>query len=178
MTRQSWLVRVSVGVAAVALLWPATLRAHEKGVLRVAAREVAAGDTLPIVGEKFGRRLRLTLVLEGTGGQWELGTLESDSIGAFRAALAVPATVTPGGYRLVAVAADGDVVAGVDVAVLERPAGTTVAAQPEHAGHEPSAEPLALDRATSPMVTGGALTAALLAMVAGVFLLRGRGTPS
>jgi hypothetical protein len=172
MTRYSWLVRVSLGLALGALSSPASLQAHEKGVLRVAAREVAVGDTLAIAGEKFGRLLRLTLAIEGTAGRWEIATLETDSSGAFRVALPVPEPVTPGGYRLVAIAPDGDRVAGVDLVVNERVVGRAVVSPAGHADHEPSAEPLRLDRARDPLVTGGVLAVAGLALVAGVLLLR------
>lgn len=94
----------------------------------------------------------------------------TDSAGAFQHLLRLPATVAEGSYRLVAVAADGDEVASLDVTVLK------AAEAAEHAGHdmmnEPTGEPLALERAKSPLVTAGALAGIGLALVAGVVLLR------
>ena len=88
---------------------------HEKGSLTLARREFHAGDTLALAGGKFSPRGRLTLSLVGTGGRTVLGEVVTDSAGAFRAGLAVPAGLAPAPYRLVAVAEDGDEVASRDV---------------------------------------------------------------
>ena len=147
--------------------------AHEEGVLRLARREFAAGDSLPIAGEKFSRNSRLSLSLVGVEGRIALSDVQVDTAGTFRAALLVPATVAPGAYRLVALADDGDEVASLDVKVS--------AATAEHAsmpGHEtmemdePSNEPLALERARSPLVTWSVVAGIGLAVVAGAVLLR------
>jgi len=47
-----------------------------------------------------------------------LDTVRTDSAGAFAALVLVPAVATPGAYRLVAVADDGDEVATLDVTVV------------------------------------------------------------
>lgn len=143
---------------------------HEKGVLKLANRTVAAGDSVALAGEKFTRNAALKLVLVGVAGRFELGDARTDSAGRFERALLVPADLKAGPYRLVAVATDGDEVASLDVTIVE------VVEAAEHAGHdmtaEPSHEPLALERARSPWVTGGAWVGIALALVAGVALLR------
>lgn len=152
---------------------PVPAAAHEKGVLRPATRELAAGDTLAVSGEHFTESAALELLLVGPRGRLPLGTVRTDSMGTFTARLMVPLEAGAGAYRLVAVAADGDEVAAVDVAVLPaRAAGPAPAAVP--IVEEPSAEPLALDRARSPLVTGAVLAAAVAAALLGVSLLRRR----
>ena len=113
---------------------------------------------------------RLALTMEGMAGRVALGKVTADSAGAFTASLHVPADLALGTYRLVARAGDGDEVASLDVEVV---AGAAAAAPADaHAGHAPSAAPLALARARSPWVTGGALAAIVLALAGGVVLLR------
>jgi len=152
--------------------------AHEKGVLKLARREFPAGDTLRLAGEKFSRNGRLTLSLVGTGGRTVLGDVQTDGGGAFGAGLLVPGNVTPGPYRLVAVAEDGDEVAGLDVAVTAPAAAETSVS---HAGmaHEtgagemtPSAQPLQLKRARSGAVTGSAIAGIVFALALAGVLLR------
>jgi hypothetical protein len=143
---------------------------HEKGVLKLARRELAAGDTVAIAGQKFAPNGRLTLTLVGTGGRTLLGEVSADAAGAFQANVRVPAGIAPGSYRLVAVAADGDEVASLDVA-LSAPAMTQQHGPGEHGADSgadqamPSAQPLRLARARSPAVTGTA--------VAGIILMLG-----
>jgi len=76
-------------------------------------------------------------------------------------------------------AEDGDVVVTADVQVA---AGTAVAAEEHHhdegAEHDdgtPSTEPLELDRARSPAVTGSALAGIVAALAIGTLLLRRNG---
>jgi hypothetical protein len=144
--------------------------------LKTTARAVAPGDSLPVTGEKFGGASRLELVLVGVAGRFEMASVRADTAGAFHATLAVPDTLPPGDYRLVAVATDGDEVAGLDLSVHAR---AQVAEPDAHATDEhhdmagaPSAEPLALERARSPWVTGSAVAFAGLALIAGLILVR------
>lgn len=150
--------------------------AHEKGVLKPAARSFSPGDSLPVSGAQFGDSKRLVLFLVGVGGRYEVARVQSDTAGAFRSTLAVPDTIPLGSYRLIAVASDGDEVSSLDVAVLARPAGADASTPPMGADHDmagpPSKEPLALDRARSPWVTGGAALLGLVALVGGLALLR------
>lgn len=163
-----------LGLVALMVGWPATqAAAHEEGVLKVASRQFAPGDSLRIVGEKFGGRNELRLLLVGAAGRIELATVKTDSAGAFTTTLRVPDDARLGTYRLVAVASDGDEVAALDVALTARPA----AAESDDAGtvERPTAEPLELERAGSPLVTGGAVVVAGLALILGVTLLRRSG---
>ena len=151
---------------------------HEEGVLKLASRALVAGDSLPVKGEKFTKRSPLTLALAGMAGRLSLGTLQTDSTGALTAIVLVPRDAAAGSYRLVAIAEDGDEVASLDVTVSAA-AATDHAAMPSHEGmemDEPSSEPLALDRARSPLVTWSVVTGIGLAVVGGVVLLRRPGS--
>jgi hypothetical protein len=165
-------------IAATTIFGPITLfgtPAHEDGVLTVANREFAPGDSLQVTGEKFGARNRLTLVLEGLAGRVELGTVTADAGGTFATRVRVPTGLDDGSYRLLALATDGDEAASLDVIVLARTGHTASAAgdaEDTHGMEEPSREPLVLGRARSPWVTGGAGSVAVLALAFGVVLLR------
>jgi len=191
MTREARRMRLFrptlAALAAVALVAgrPGVARAHEEGVLKPATRMLSPGDSLSLAGEKFTRNATLIVWVVGVGGRTELARVRTDAKGGFTTRLLVPATVTPGAYRLVAVAADGDEVAGLDVTVV---AGAAEAAHDEHEGmamdEAPTAEPLALEHARSSLVTGAAVGGILLALGLGGVLLRphrrdaGGDTPS
>jgi len=156
------------------LVVTAPAAAHEKGVLRPGTRELAAGDSLSISGEHFTKSATLKLLLVGPRGRTPLGDVRTDSAGSFTGRVAVPAATAPGAYRLVAVATDGDEVATVDVAVravqTADQARTAPTAMEEMV--EPSAAPLALDRAHSGPVTAGVVALAAIAAIAGIALIR------
>ena len=146
------------------------LNAHEQGVLKLASRELIAGDSARVLGEKFARRSTVTLFLSGVRGRIRLQEVHADTGGRFGATLHIPSDVVPGGYRLIAIASDGDEVASLDVAVVSaRPA---VSAASHHESEMPSAVGLALLRARSPWVTGGAVVAIALSLIGGAWLLR------
>jgi len=111
------------------------------------------------------------MLLVGPAGRTRLGEVRTDTAGVFRTAPVIPADLPVGAYRLVVLASDGDEVGALDVEVMP-------AAQREHpAGHtdgsaEPSAQPLSLERARSPWVTGGTLAVIVVAVVVGGLLLR------
>lgn len=163
---------VSLGIVAVLAVWPAVAAAHGKGVLKVANRRLVAGDTMWIAGEKFSKAATLRLVLTGAGGRTRLGDVRTDSTGVFRTTLVVPVDMPLGSYRLVALASDGDEVGALDVEVI--PAATVQQAMMGHAdgASEPSAQPLALERARSPWVRGVALVTIAAALLVGGLLLR------
>ncbi len=150
--------------------------AHEDGVLKPATRDLTAGDSLAIAGEKFGARSRLALALVGMSGRIELGSFDTDSAGAFTSRVLIPRDAAPGSYRLVAMASDGDEVASVDMTVAAALAAADRGAAADHDATDmadaPSNEPLALDRARSPAVTWGVVGGILVALAVGGTLLR------
>lgn len=149
------------------------LNAHEHGILKLAKRELVAGDSVPLAGEKFAHRGSITLFLTGIRGKIRLQQLRADEKGAFTMSLHVPADLSPGDYRLVAVAPDGDEVASLDVSVTTHAAshGPMMDMTDAH----PTAVPLALERARSPWITGAAALAIVLSLIGGVVLLRRPG---
>lgn len=155
--------------------------AHEKGRVKLASRQLSPGMALSISGEKFTKNASLAIYLVGLAGRVKVGEVRADASGKFDGSVTVPADAAAGSYRLVLQASDGDEAASIDVEVAA--AGAQVAAQDEHAHHEagaqgqpdegqPSAEPLQLDRATSPAVRGGALAGVVVALAVGATLLR------
>lgn len=154
---------------------PGQLLAHEHGVLILASRSFAAGDTLTLGGIKFALGTPLTLLLVGTPGRFALGDVRTDSIGAFSLRLTVPSDAVAGPYRLVAVADDGDEAASIEVSILPvRPAGPALAPAPADPHTVPSAEPLRLARAHNRIVTGGAIGASFLFLLLGLQLVNRR----
>src|SRR6266545_5518636 len=108
---------MAAAVLAVAVLAPGGLVAHGKGILKLASRELAAGDSVRLSGEKLPKRAALGVFLIGVGGRTRLTEVQTDSTGAFAGAVLVPHDLAPGAYRLVAVASDGDEVGTLDVTV-------------------------------------------------------------
>lgn len=136
-----------------ALVYPGVLPGpHPEGILEPAAKTFVAGDSLSIGGRKFEPDDAVTLLLIGVAGRTELVTAATDSAGAFRVRVLVPASLKPGSYRLVAEAVDGDEVGTVEVMVLaatpepmENHDPASHAMPAEHAA--PTAEPIAVNRA-------------------------------
>ncbi len=157
---------------------------HPEGTLELANRNLVPGTDFVLKGLKFHDDTELTLTLVGMTGRYELGKVRSDSTGSFTTSLTVSAGIASGQYRLVALAADGDEKATLNVVLLP-PAPDTHAEDDAEHGEEggplestmPSDEPMELDRASSSVVTGGALAGILFAMVAGGMLLRRRSDP-
>ncbi len=156
---------------------------HPEGTLKLAERQLVAGSTVPIGGEKFAEHGKLELLLVGVAGRFRLGDVTADSVGGFAESFDIPADLELGAYRLVAIATDDDEVASLNVELLAAvPVADEEQGHAEGAGHsedgehaenaEPTDEPLALDRAGSPWVTGGAVAAIIFAVVAGGLLLR------
>ena len=173
--QQGWFRRslVAGGLAAVFVAMPMGALVHEEGTLKVADRSFVPGSTVQIGGEKFSRGGKLELVLVGVVGRFAVGEVTADSVGGFSAAFEVPMDVEVGAYRLVAIATDGDEVATLNVRMLVAPAAPEEYGQAEdHEEAEASAEPLSLDRATSPFVRGGTIVGIVLALAVGGMLLR------
>ena len=161
--------------------------AHPEGTLKLASRQLVSGSTVLIRGEMFAERGKLQLLLVSVAGRFQLGEVTADSVGGFAESLEVPANLALGAYRLVAIATDEDEVASLNVELLAAApeadeenehagAGAGAANHSEDGEHAeaaaPTDEPLSLDRAGSPLVTGGAVVAILLALVTGGLLLR------
>lgn len=130
------------------LLLAGKAHAHEEGVLTVGSSRVAAGSSLRISGEKFSRGASYELALKGGLREYRLGVAKADEGGRFGLDLTVPADVLPGAYRLVAVAADGDDAAGVDMEIGPAVPDAASASTADLAEHEPvaRADEMALER--------------------------------
>ncbi len=162
-----------LAAAVVALVGaPEHAAAHERGVLRLPTRQLVVGDSVRVVGEKFGRGTALTLALVGIDGRVTLGEVRSDTAGAFARFVEIPADIRPGAYRLVAIASDDDEVATLDVTVSPPRSLSVAAADGDAHTTEPTAEPLELERARHPIVSGGAVAVIVLALLVGGALLR------
>ncbi len=109
--------------------------AHEKAVLESSRSSVPAGAVLPLDGRDFGASESYVLRLVGALREYELREVEADADGLFSIELAIPGSVRPGAYQVVAVAPDGDVAARLDLTVLE-----AEAAEPEGAEERPAGE--------------------------------------
>jgi hypothetical protein len=103
--------------------------AHPEATLKSPVTTVAAGGTLPLLGEAFLPDQTVKLALQGAFNEYDLPEVQAGTDGKFSIELTVPENVRPGAYRLVAIADDGDVVGGLDITV--QPA---VAAAVDHAG--------------------------------------------
>ena len=166
------LLTVAVGMAPAVSISTPRRAEHPEGVLKLNNRTLVAGRSVEIGGDQFGGSAVLALVLIGLGGDVRLGEVTADSSGAFTESFAIPADLTMGSYRLVAIATDGDEVASLSVELAVAPdEPDAVESEPEEAS-EPSAEPLSLERARSLWVTGGTTVAIVFALVLGGLLLR------
>jgi hypothetical protein len=121
--------------AVATLLFAVTAFAHPEGVVRLSAKQVEAGAGLGLRGEKMPKAATVKLELRGTLVTLSLGELKTDTAGVFESSIVVPETAEPGNYTLVVVAADGDVLARSDVAIL---AAAPAPATEDHAamGHD------------------------------------------
>ncbi len=147
---------------------------HPTGVLRLVDTRLLPGSTVRLTGEKFAKGGELELLLVGIDGRVAIATVRADSVGKFVTDITLPEALSPGSYSLVAIASDGDTAGRLEVMVVAAPiAQEPVEAESEthDPSHEPTADPMVLDRATSAAVTGGAAIGVLLAFGVGVFTL-------
>jgi len=116
----------SVAAATAALVLAPTIPAfaHETGAIHVSSHQVAIGGSVDVRGEKLPKRSALNLELRGVLDNFPVGTVHTDTAGAFQMSLTVPKNVPAGPYTLVVIASDGDVTARADLVV----GGTTTAA--------------------------------------------------
>ena len=103
-----------------------------------------------------------------------MGTVTADSVGGFMQSFDVPTGLGLGGYRLIAMASDGDEVASLNVEILAAPAEASdhMDTPGGHDEGEPSDEHMEVDRAGNPLVMGGAVVGVVLALGAGMLLIR------
>jgi hypothetical protein len=117
--------KFGVALLAAMIATPTVAEGHEDAVLRSSASAAAAGDTLPLSGTDFSAGESYRLQLLGALREYELRRIQVGPEGTFDLALPIPWDVVPGVYTLVAVAPDGDRVAGLDLTVLEPVAAPT-----------------------------------------------------
>ncbi len=91
--------------------------AHETGAIHVSSHQVAIGGTVDVRGEKLPKSSGLKLELRGVLDNFPVGSVQTDTGGAFQMALTVPKDVPAGPYTLVVIASDGDVTARADLVV-------------------------------------------------------------
>lgn len=94
-----------------------TLRAHGGGVLKVASKQVPAGGTIAMSGEKLGNNTSLRIELRGVLDNYALGSVRTAADATLSDSLAVPPSVPARTYTLVALAPDGDIVGRTEVTV-------------------------------------------------------------
>jgi hypothetical protein len=147
---------------------------HGEGQLKLDNNKLTPGMAVHLTGAKFAKNDPLDVLLAGPSGRVQLKHILTDSTGAFHDFIVVPDGLAPGAYRIVLVASDDDEVAQADVQVLAGSGGDGKPADMAGmAGHDmshmggASAEPLALPRARSPWVTGGAFATIVLALAIG-----------
>lgn len=145
---------------------------HGKGILKVADRRVVAGDTVQVSGEKFPKAATVVMLLVGPSGRTPLDTIRTDTSGRFRVVPLIPADLPTGTYRIIVLASDGDEVGALDVEIVPAAQRAHPAGHMTEAAAEPSAQPLPLQRARSPVVSGGALAFIVVGGIAGGLLLR------
>ena len=120
--------------------------AHEEAVLKSPQSAVAAGGILTVNGSDFKEgtyALRLIGALE----EFDLRRVTPNEEGAFALELEIPGAVRAGQYKLTAVASDGDVVASLDLIVLEAgPANEAEAGHGANGDEMARAEDLPIER--------------------------------
>lgn len=153
---------------------PPALEAHEEAVLESPASAVPAGGVLPLSGRDFAKDESYALRLRGALRVYELGEAEADGDGGFSLELELPAAVEPGAYQLLAVAADGDIVARLDLQVLPAGAGAAGGGAAPTGGHART-DDIRIERERSGAEWGAIGLLIGLAAGLGVGLLRREG---
>ena len=149
--------------------------AHEKAVLRSTLSAVAAGDTLPLSGADFTPGSTYALQLVGALSEFELRRVQGGAHGTLELAIAIPRDVTPGVYKLVAIAPDGDHVASLDLTILEPSAGANddahTGSEPGHAesGQTARADDMPIERSRSGAEWG--VSGLLIGLAAGIGIM-------
>ena len=158
------------------LLALSTAALHGGGKLKLASKHLMVNAAFELSGTEFAKKESFTILLIGAAGRTKLGEITTDTAGKFATKVTIPASAKAGSYRLILEASDDDEAATADVMVMVE---GEMAATPEDHDHEqmemPSHDPLTLDRARSPLVTGGAVVTILAALTLGGLLLRRNG---
>jgi LPXTG-motif cell wall-anchored protein len=130
---------------------------------------LTAGQPFTVRGSGFGADERIDFTLFST--PTALGTVQTDSSGAFTASLTVPASVEAGAHTLRAASADSDDVAEVAVTVVAAaPTGGSGAGGSTGAGTGSQASPLA----STGLAVGWPIAAGVLLLAAGLLLVKRR----
>lgn len=153
----------------------APLWGHEKGAIRLAKKEVAAGGELLIRGEKLPKSNSVILSLVGALTTHSLGEVATTPTGTFDTKITLPAGAKPGAYVVIAEAGDGDELARADIVVTPAAAhdmsmhmpDSSAAVQPAH----PSAAMMKLESARSGVEWTVILTILVLSLGGGAALL-------
>ncbi len=163
----------SIGSLALLLMGAPPAIAHEDAVLKTSQSSVAAGATVTLDGSDFGADATYQLRLVGALNEYELHDATADAEGAFSIVMEIPRSVRAGQYKMIAVAPDGDTVAGLDLTVLQ--ASRAAAGE---ASHEEEGAPVAqagdlpIERSRSGAEWGAIGLAIGLAAGLGISLLR------
>ncbi|MGH7518654.1 MAG: hypothetical protein ACREOC_14505 [Gemmatimonadales bacterium] len=161
--------------------------AHEEGVLRLGANEIATGGELALRGEKLPKDATIRLELRGTLETFPLAKVRTNATGTFDARLALPLEARAGGYTVVALAPDGDVVARAELTVAAvAPPAASSEEMGEHDAHgamntapgttdapHPTAEMMKVPISASVGEWAAIIGFVALSLGAGVVLLRG-----
>lgn len=152
---------------------------HGGGKLKLASKHLMVNAAFELTGTEFAKKEPFTILLVGAAGRIKLGEVKADTAGKFKLMVTIPAGTRPGSYRLMLEASDDDEASTTDVMVMADEGMVAVAGERDAGQHDdmdmPSHEPLQLDRARSPLVTGGAITSIVLMLAVGGFLLRRNG---
>jgi 5'-nucleotidase len=140
--------------------------AHGNPEISVEPNPADAGGDVTITGEGFEEEDEVSLVLEGVLGETSLGTVTTDSEGAFSTSVTLPEAAGAGSYRIRAAGADDVAIADVRIQEAE---GST--APP--AAHEAPIGFHDIDAAGE--VAGFAVLAAVLVLVGAALLWFPRG---
>jgi hypothetical protein len=107
----------TIAISACLMIFANSALAHEKGAIHLASKTVSVGGELVLRGEKMPKSATIRLELRGTLETFPLPDVATTATGTFQTSVALPATVRVGTYAVVAIAADGDVVARADLVV-------------------------------------------------------------
>ena len=177
-TSLSVVVALSAGLALTSVT---PLAAHETGVIKLSAKQLPVGGALVITGAKMTKGASFRLELRGALRTFSFGRVRADTSGRFELRVTLPADAGAGAYTVAAVAADGDVSAQADLALLATTptaGGGDMAGMPGM-GNMPgmphaTAEHMKVPVTTSPEEWTAITTIIILAALGGFVLLRRR----